>query len=347
MTRFLASLAHRVHELREKPQSLALTIRHTGFSKIVWWGQQGMGLLLLLLVLLQAGCATKDLGRPGDSLEKAVQLQAFLSDKGFGPGIIDGKPGEFTYKALRLYEEATRAIHLTEKPTQAAFTTYYMSGNESEWIGEIPEAVEDQAKHKRMPYTSRLEFIAERYHALPGLLIRLNPGLNFETAPVGTPVRVPNVQPFRIDQVPEIVRRGGAEKKRRNIRIDTKERMLRVEEAGQLLAAFPITPGSSELPAPSGDWKVVNVVPHPWFRYDESMLKLGVRSSEFHNIPPGPNSPVGVVWIGLSKSGIGLHGTSTPETIGRAASHGCVRLANWDAVRLAALVAPGSAVRID
>ena len=310
--------------------------------------QQILCILALGPVLFFAGCSTTGTGMPrGAALEKAVQLQAFLSDAGFGPGIIDGKPGEFTRKAEILYQEATGPIGLSDVPSQPAYTTYYMTGTEWEWIGELPLEVEKQAKLKRLPYASRLEFLAERYHAHPDLLVELNPSLDFETAPNGTPVRVPNVHPFRIEQVPAIVRRGGAEKKRRNIRIDTTERILRVEESGQLLAAFPITPGSSELPAPAGDWKIVNVVPNPWFRYDESMLKLGVRSSEFFNIPPGPNSPVGVVWIGLSKSGIGLHGTGTPETIGRAGSHGCVRLANWDAVRLAALVAPGCEVRID
>ncbi len=85
----------------------------------------------------------------------------------------------------------------------------------------------------------------------------------------------------------------------------------------------------------------------PYFRYDESMLNHGVRSDNFINLPPGPNSPVGVLWMGLSKSGIGLHGTNNPETIGRAASHGCIRLANWDAVKLSAMVTQGGTVQID
>ncbi len=307
-------------------------------------------------VVLLSSCSTTDsssssmagtAARAGRNLESNVQLQAFLSENGFGPGIIDGSPGEFTSKAQALYTEATRTIGLTAQPNQAAYTSYSITGNEFAWIGPVPTEVEEQAKLKKMTYTSRLEYIAERYHASQDLVRTLNPGLDFENAPAGTLVRVPNVTPFRIESVAGIVNASNPNRARRNIRIDTRERILRVEENGQLIAAFPITPGSSELPAPQGDWNIVNVVPNPWFRYDESMLKLGVRSDKFYNIPPGPNSPVGVVWIGLSKSGIGLHGTGSPETIGRAASHGCVRLANWDAVRLAALVTKGCRVRID
>ena len=116
---------------------------------------------------------------------------------------------------------------------------------------------------------------------------------------------------------------------------------------GQLLASFPITPGSTTLPAPPGTWKIENMASMPYFRYDESMLEHGVRSDNFVNLPPGPNSPVGVMWMGLNKSGIGLHGTANPETIGRAASHGCIRLANWDAVKLSQMVTVGVTVHID
>jgi lipoprotein-anchoring transpeptidase ErfK/SrfK len=84
----------------------------------------------------------------------------------------------------------------------------------------------------------------------------------------------------------------------------------------------------------------------PWFRWDDSMLNKGVRSENFFNIPPGPNSPVGIVWIGLNKSGIGIHGTNMPDTIGRSASHGCIRLANWDAARVINEVTSGVTVEI-
>ena len=131
-----------------------------------------------------------------------------------------------------------------------------------------------------------------------------------------------------------------------SIKIDTKTNMLEVFEADKLIAAYPVTIGSGSTASPIGEWKVQRIVKLPRFRYDKQMLQHGRRSGNFHMLPPGPNSPVGVIWIALNQKGIGLHGTSEPETIGRATSHGCIRLANWDVVRLAQKVKPGVAVSI-
>ena len=122
--------------------------------------------------------------------------------------------------------------------------------------------------------------------------------------------------------------------------------MLSVFEGGKLIAAYPVTIGSERTESPVGDWKVRGVAKMPNFRYDKAMLNKGERSGDFHLLPPGPNNPVGVIWIQLSKKGIGLHGTSDPDAIGRSASHGCVRLANWDIVRLAGKVKAGVPVSI-
>src|SRR5260370_37548534 len=104
--------------------------------------------------------------------------------------------------------------------------------------------------------------------------------------------------------------------------------------------------GSKSLPAPIGTWKVVKVTTMPIFRWDEAMLKHGRRSSDFYTIPPGPRNPVGIVWIGVNKKGIGIHGTDSPDTIGRSASHGCIRLANWDAARVVNQITVGMTVEI-
>jgi len=132
----------------------------------------------------------------------------------------------------------------------------------------------------------------------------------------------------------------------RRIFIDTKERLLEVFDGDELVCVFPITPGSTTLPAPVGTWKILGATTWPWFRYDEGMLHYGVRTEDYYNLPPGPNNLVGVLWMGLNKTGIGIHGTNNPETIGRAASHGCIRLANWDAARLKDLVSVGNTVII-
>jgi lipoprotein-anchoring transpeptidase ErfK/SrfK len=128
--------------------------------------------------------------------------------------------------------------------------------------------------------------------------------------------------------------------------ISKDENMLEVFDAGRMVAAFPVTVGSSETASPIGEWKVRGVAKLPEFRWDEKMLKEGERGSEFHLLPPGPNSPVGVIWIALNKKGVGIHGSDSPDAIGRNVSHGCIRLANWDVVKLAQMVKTGVPVTI-
>ena len=132
-----------------------------------------------------------------------------------------------------------------------------------------------------------------------------------------------------------------------SVRVSTKESMLEVHAGDKIVAAFPVTVGSSQTASPIGDWKVRAIAKLPNFRYDKKMLNEGERSSDFKMLPPGPNNPVGIMWIALNKKGIGLHGTNDPDSIGRSASHGCIRLANWDVVKVAELVKPGVPVHIE
>ena len=131
------------------------------------------------------------------------------------------------------------------------------------------------------------------------------------------------------------------------VHISVKECYLELRDGDKLVAAFPVTPGSSTIPTPVGEWKILGKALFPEFRWDKEMLMHGKRSKDAYELPPGPNSPVGIAWIGLNKPGIGLHGTNNPETIGRAASHGCVRLANWDAFKLYNMVEKGMKVVIE
>jgi lipoprotein-anchoring transpeptidase ErfK/SrfK len=130
------------------------------------------------------------------------------------------------------------------------------------------------------------------------------------------------------------------------IKVDTKDNMLRVFENEKLVAAYPVTIGSAQTVSPLGEWKVKGIARLPDFRYDLSFLKTGERGDTTYLLSPGPNNPVGVIWVALNKPGIGLHGTSDPDSIGRSASHGCVRLANWDIARLATRVRAGVVVSI-
>jgi lipoprotein-anchoring transpeptidase ErfK/SrfK len=120
----------------------------------------------------------------------------------------------------------------------------------------------------------------------------------------------------------------------------------RVFENEKLIAAYPVTIGSGHTASPIGDWKVRGIAKLPRFRYAKEMLEHDQRSGNFYMLPPGPRNPVGVMWIALNKKGIGIHGTNDPSSIGHAVSHGCIRLANWDVVRLATKIKPGDNVSI-
>jgi lipoprotein-anchoring transpeptidase ErfK/SrfK len=161
-------------------------------------------------------------------------------------------------------------------------------------------------------------------------------------------VTVPNVKrPFMATVFPSRYPAPPADVARsRRVVVDTQERMIAVREGERMIAAFPITPGSAEHPAPAGAWRIVGAVPWPWYRYDLGVLKRGERTKDFHLFPPGTNSPVGIVWAGLNRPGIGIHGSSVPETIGRTGSHGCIRLSNWDVATFYTLVGKGTPVTI-
>jgi len=284
---------------------------------------------------------------PNYDEETATRLQIFLDNSDFGPGKIDGRMGEFFRKALISYKHAhklpkTGAVDswlLDQVPV--TYTTYTIKEDDLKFVGPIATEHAEQAKLKYLPYTSLLEFVAERFHSAEAYIQKLNPGKNWETMAAGEVLKVPNVLPFEIEKITETKVPPNPAFKTRKIFVDTKERLLEVFDNDQLVCEFPITPGSTALPAPIGTWKIVGIVTLPWFRYDEGMLEHGVRTEDFYNLPPGPNNLVGILWMGLNKTGIGIHGTNNPETIGRAASHGCIRLANWDAARVKDLVSEG------
>jgi lipoprotein-anchoring transpeptidase ErfK/SrfK len=213
---------------------------------------------------------------------------------------------------------------------------------------ELPYKPKEEAHAKGgLVYRSVAEFVGERFHSDGDYIAKLNKGVNLEKARAGDSFRVPNVHPFQIETLKEV---GDLPPKpqfvKRLVKVDTRYRMLDVFDGDRLICSFPITPGSKRLPAPIGTWRIVGIATLPWFRWDEAMLEHGERSENYYNLPPGPRNPVGVVWIGLNKRGIGIHGTNSPNTIGRSGSHGCIRLANWDAVRVITEVTDGMTVQI-
>ena len=310
--------------------------------------------------------------------DDAVRLQIFLDEAKFGPGVIDGRPGQFTELAVQSWNEVngypisdwvavnTAARKAVPNPLAIAIVPDISTA----WVDtSLPTKKSLQATRKRMSYRSQAEFMAERYHTDIPYLTVLNGSSKINNLKPHDTIIVPNVRPFIIESLTGTGYKTDETMSQRHAVVDTKINQVRVFEAAPaalvvaepgattistatrpnrgLIASFPITPGKPQS-IKFGTWEVRNSVELPHWRYDQKLLDTGKRSadSEALNIPPGPNSPVGIFWCGLSKPGIGLHGTSDPETIGRARSSGCIRLANWDAIRLPTLIRPGTTVEI-
>ena len=318
-------------------------------------------LVIILVILAIAGFGyAQPSGAPGgppvQDQDTVTRLQIYLDEHSFGPGKIDGRWGDFVGKALQRFQAANgrqpsgqidAALPQELQKISPVYSTYKLTDGDLHWVGKVPTTPARMAHLKKILYRSALDFISERYHADPTFIQKLNSGTNLNHLKIGSTVRVPNVQPFQIESiqpVPDLPPRP--EFAHRIIKVDTKNRMLDLVDADHVVASFPITPGSKNLPAPIGTWKIEKVTTMPIFRWDEAMLKHGRRSGHFYTIAPGPRNPVGIVWIGLNKKGIGIHGTDSPDTIGRSASHGCIRLANWDAARVVNQVTVGMTVEI-
>jgi lipoprotein-anchoring transpeptidase ErfK/SrfK len=286
--------------------------------------------------------------------ELTAQLQIFLDQQLFSTGHIDGKPGKFVGKALKRWQRAhglpeTGVLdeNVPLHTVYPVYTFHTLTKGDLKFVGLLQTKPSEQAKQKFLPYASVTEFLAERYHCSPDFLMRLNPGVKFNQLAPGSEVRVPNVAPFKLEEMPPT---GNFPPKpelaARRIEITLAETMLDLYEGEKLLASIPIAPGAPNHPTPKGTWKILGVASMPTFRWDKGVLERGVRTSEFFNLPAGPNNPVGVGWIGLNKPGIGIHGTNNPFSIGSFASHGCMRTANWDISRIAYMVTAGVPVII-
>ena len=178
-----------------------------------------------------------------------------------------------------------------------------------------------------------------------GTVKEIKPGSDHSTQPANDVEYQPEQQSENADKNTE-PKKDGAAPASIDIKIDAKTNMLGVFRGNKLIAGYPVTIGSAHMASPVSEWKVRRITKMPTFGYDKEMLQHGRRSGNFHLLPPGPRNPVGVMWIALNKKGMGIHGTNEPDSTGRAASHGCIRLANWDVVRLATKIKPGDNVSI-
>jgi len=249
------------------------------------------------------------------------------------------------------------------------FIPYSVTEADLQSIGTLPKKPAQQAKLKFLPYRDAADAIAEKFHSDIHFLEQLNPG-KLKAIKPGDQIMVPNVEAFELASVKNIKPGSEVNSQAANemedqqgtqtpnpnesaapssnvaVMVDTKTNILEVREGEKLMAAYPVTVGSAQTASPIGEWKVHRITKMPTFRWDEEMLKHGKRSGNFYLLRPGPRNPVGVMWIALNKKGIGIHGTNDPGSIGHAASHGCIRLANWDVVRLATKIKPGNNVSI-
>jgi lipoprotein-anchoring transpeptidase ErfK/SrfK len=212
---------------------------------------------------------------------------------------------------------------------------------------QIPQDMVEKGKLPALGYTSLLEALGERFHASPALLRRLNPNATFAA---GEEIQVPNVAAAVAPVGPPRGRQSDAVPNESNpaativtVKKSTSDLTV-VDGAGKILMYAPVTTGSEHDPLPIGEWKVTVVQRNPKFNYNPDLFWDADPAHSKATIPPGPNNPVGVVWIDITKEHYGLHGTPEPGTVGKTESHGCVRLTNWDATKLAALVRPGTKV---
>ncbi|WP_374604475.1 L,D-transpeptidase family protein [Arenimonas sp.] len=272
-----------------------------------------------------------------------LRAQVLLDRAHFSPGEIDGVAGSNQAGAIKAFQRK-HGLDETGELDDATWTALEAGDvptlvdvvlAEDDIAGpfaDIPDDMMAKAELESMGFASVEEKLGERFHASPTLLRELNPEAAFTA---GETIRVPNVA------------RDASLPAASTVVVDESDGALWLLDAqDEVIAWFPATSGSEHDPLPIGDWKINGVASNPVFNYDPSLFHAADPSHEKATLQPGPNNPVGLVWIDLSKPHYGIHGTPEPANISKTQSNGCIRLTNWDVVRVAGAVSAGTAVRL-
>ena len=323
------------------------------------------------VAIMAGGQAKSPKPAPSTEADRAksaeLDLQILLDRAGFSPGEIDGAGGQNTRNAQTAFEAARKLTPSAAKAgspgsddallkalgagTVEPLVSYTITAEDAAgpFVETIPEDMSEKAKLPGLYFTSVLEALGEKFHSAPALLQRLNPGARFAA---GEQIRVPNVvlaEPPApaAARSPDSGAKAAPEKVKEKVKVVVSKAasVLTVyDQKDQVIFHAPVTSGSEHDSLPLGDWMVTAVLRNPTFHYNPDLFWDADPESVKAKIPAGPNNPVGVVWIDIDKPHYGIHGGPEPGRIGYTASHGCVRLTNWDAARLAGLVAKGTPV---
>jgi len=280
-------------------------------------------------------------------LDSTLDLQVELHRRGFSCGSIDGIAGLQTAAALSAFQrgagiaetgvlDAATREHL--QLSAPALGSYTFTAIELAGVHPGPKTLLEKSQSPTLGYTSALELVAERFHSHPNLIRTLNPGVDWNAVLPGTKIVVPAVENVVVTGTAvQIV-----------ITLDTHELEV-FDTLGRVIAHFPVSIARMVEKRPVGSLHVTVVIPNPDYTFDPDLFPESEEGRALGHklvLPPGPNNPVGLAWIGLDRTGYGIHGTPEPERVGRTESHGCFRLANWDVLTLLGLVQVGMPVSV-
>lgn len=302
----------------------------------------------LKLAVTSAPPVTNVVGFAARPVQNLFEAQLALARLGISSGSIDGVAGYQTRAAMRAFQQRygippTGELDELTKPklllTTPPYTNYIVTNADLGRLRQISPTWLGKSQQDRLDHETILELVAELGHAHPGFIKQLNPTVNWTNVTVGTVIKLPNAE--------YPAPRGRAA----YVRIHLSAKTLQAYDAnGQLMAHFPCSIAKRVEKRPVGELHVEVVAENPNYRFSAEVFPESAEAKSLGRpimIPPGPNNPVGLAWIGLNRAGYGIHGTPVPEAVGRTESHGCFRLANWNATYLLKMVWVGMPVRVE